>query len=69
MSSGTVGVGSAVKQMAKAITKNNMNNDFMMLWLSIIKSEAFVHKEIYSQNITTTHYYSHKKGVVVHIAS
>jgi hypothetical protein len=69
MFSGTVGVGSAVKQMAKAITKNNMNNDFMMLWLSVIKSEAFVIKRSAVKNITTTHYYSHKKGVVVHIAS
>jgi hypothetical protein len=50
--------------MAKAITKNNISNDFMIVPLSAIQSEAF-HEEIRSPKYYCNAYYSHKKEGVL----
>ena len=47
--------------MTKAITKNNINNDFMIVPFSAIQSETF-HEEIRSPKYYCNAYYLHKKG-------
>ena len=41
---GIVGVGSVVKQMAKAITKNDMNNNFIIMRFYAIQLEVLLIK-------------------------
>ena len=48
---GTVGVGSVVKQMVKAITKNDMNNNFIIMGFSAIRLEVLLIKRSIIQNI------------------